>query len=97
MVQYDSNIIQQMADGLYRQARWMEFNSAMLGAFVGGAAFAGGAVAADIDMAAIAGAAGVLFGAIGGFSRGRAKAFTLRLQAQTALCQMQIERNTSVR
>lgn len=95
MVQYDPSIIQAMADKLYAQARFIEIVWALVGlALLGGIGAAGGA-AIDDSMTMVAGGIGAVLGAIGGFNHGRAKAFTLRLTAQTALCQVQIEKNTS--
>lgn len=37
----------------------------------------------------------IVLGGVLGYASGQAKAFELRLQAQTALCQVSIERNTS--
>ena len=40
---------------------------------------------------------GILFGGLAGFWIGSSKAFNLKLQAQTALCQLKIEENTAHR
>ena len=96
MVKYDASIIQQFAKKLYDQAQRIIVRNAMVGALFGAAA---GLVLSSIirmpeNFLAIMGA--VLFGALG-VSLARAQAFVLRLQAQTALCQVQIELNSRPR
>lgn len=82
---YDATVIQQYADGLYAQAKRTVIVHALLGALIGLAA------AFVTPVLGLLGA--LLVGAIG-YVIGQNKAFSLRLQAQTALCQVQIERNT---
>ncbi|MCC4118110.1 hypothetical protein LLG90_22400 [Aromatoleum toluclasticum] len=88
MAQYDESVIQVYADALYERAAVIVFQYSagvgVLGAL--GAHFSVG------DQTAIT--AGFGIGALFGFILGRGKSFRLRLEAQTALCQMQIERNT---
>ncbi len=89
--QYDPSVIQTFADALYAQARTIIFTMTFLGAVIGAAI---GYFAGDYNtktMFAIVGA--VICGLIG-LAIGRARAFALKLQAQTALCQMHIEKNT---
>ena len=95
MVHYDSTVIQAMADKLHSQARFIELIWALFGFVFIGAFLAAGGAMIDESMTVMAGAVGGVLGAAGGFSHGRAKAFTLRLTAQTALCQVQIERTTA--
>ncbi len=95
MVRYDASIIQTMADKLYAQARFIEIVWALIGLVLLGGVGAAAGAAVDDSMTMIAGGIGAVLGAIGGFNHGRAKAFTLRLTAQTALCQVQIEKNTA--
>lgn len=90
LVTYDPSIIQQAAEGLYAQARRI----LALGAVVG---FIGGVVVAvsmgfklGMGEVIVAGAIGALIG----YSLAQSRAFALRLQAQVALCQAQIEVNT---
>ena len=90
MVQYDAQVIQEFADSLYSRADAIIAGYAVVGGVLGllaGAVMGGGA------MLIIVGAVG---GAIG-YATGVQKAFLLKLQAQQALCQAQIERNTSMR
>lgn len=93
MVKYDSGVLQEYVDQLYSKARWIALKCALGGAVIGGIAaipllrFMGNA--AELDWVIFAGV-----GALIGFSIGRAKGFKYRLEAQTLLCQMQIECNT---
>lgn len=89
---YDEKIIQAMAAKLYSQADSIVRSHTVAGFFLG---FLAGLVAGAA--AGEGGSWAVWFGvvsAIGGAASGRSKAFSLRVQAQTALCQLQIERNT---
>lgn len=89
--QYDQSVIQIFADALYTQARTIIGIMTFLGAAIGAAI---GYFVGDDNtktMFAIVGA--VICGLIG-LAVGRARAFALKLQAQTALCQMHIEKNT---
>lgn len=87
MVQYDPKIIQQAADGLYAQARSITLTALVAGAAIG--ALGGYAIGKEFG-ALVAG----VVGAFAGVAIARQRAFVLQLQAQTALCQMEIERNT---
>jgi hypothetical protein len=93
VAKFDAQVILAFADDLYRQANSLPATYAALGAFVG-LAFGAGAGAA-IGLGGLIGAllAAVVLGAIA-FSVGKQKAFALKLQAQVALCQVQIEANT---
>lgn len=95
---YDTSVIQEFAERLYSQAAFIIFTSTLLGLIVGAIVGAGGAEAAKavsaVGMITIIGA---VVGGLFGFSRGRERAFKLKLEAQVALCQAQIEKNTSVK
>ena len=86
-MQYDPNIIVEFASRLYSKANSIVATYTFFGLMVG--AFAG--MAWGGTTGAIVGA--IVIGVIG-YSMGTEKAFQLRLQAQTALCQVQIELNT---
>jgi hypothetical protein len=92
MAKYDPQVIVQFADDLYKQAGSMAATYAVLGALVGFGI--GAAVLSGLGGALIGGALGALL--LGGlaFKVGQQRAFALRLQAQVALCQVQIEANT---
>jgi hypothetical protein len=98
-VDYDERVICQFADRLYRRAASTigvyTFLGGLIGVLVvvlGGASYA----ARSGHWPGLEGP-GIFVGGIAamiGFFVGRERAFTLRLTAQTALCQAQIERNT---
>jgi hypothetical protein len=93
MVNYDPQIIVAFAENLYRQASSVIATYTVLGVLVGlvlGVGL-GNAVLGSAGIGAVIG--GVVVGGIA-FSLGQQKAFGLRLQAQVALCQVQIETNT---
>jgi hypothetical protein len=87
MQKYDVSVIDSFADDLYNRAGTVVVVSTLMYAAIGAAAgyflFKG--------LGAVLG--GLLGGGLG-FHLGQQKAFLLKLQAQTALCQAQIERNT---
>jgi len=108
MTPYDSTVIQQMADALYAQAKGIELKMAVSAAFrwgillslLGGSAtFAtmsnGDWVVVTAAVAVMCGGLGMLTGAMSGYRKGRERSFSLRLEAQRALCFVQIERNTA--
>jgi gas vesicle protein len=94
---YDASVIQEFAERLYSQATSIIFTSTVLGGIIGAIV---GAVAAEALKATNATVMGAMIGAavggLFGFSRGRERAFKLKLEAQRALCEVQIEKNTSV-
>lgn len=95
MVQYDEKVIEAFAEELYREAATLVLRSTLkcllVGLLVG--AIGGGAMTDWESIMPYAAAGGVVCAAAGyGYSRRRV--FLLKLQAQTALCQAQIERNT---
>jgi hypothetical protein len=100
--EYDPRVIEQFAENLYRKASAFVAGSVALGAALG-AAF--GAVpltslGASWPLPPIFGFATLLvggcFGAAIGYVIGDTRSFGYRLQAQTALCQLQTERNTAL-
>ena len=87
MVAYNPEVIQEFADKLYSRADaivigWTAIGA--LGGFVLGSLMGGGGIRLFMLFAG---------GAIG-YAIGLQRAFLLKLQAQEALCQVQIERNT---
>lgn len=90
---YDPSVIADFAQRLYDRAETVVALYTIAGAVIGLAL--GGATGAVWGINPIGGA---LIGtaALGyvGYVLGRSKAFQLKLEAQTALCQMEIERNT---
>jgi len=91
MVEYNQNIILEFADRLYNKANTIiatyAIGCAIIGLFLGYKSSYGGKA---IEAAIIGGA---ILGTIG-YYLGTEKAFSLKLQAQTALCQAKIEENT---
>lgn len=94
MVEYDPVVIQSFADGLYRAADRIVLFSTILGALFGGAVGFGLGLAMSSGGGAILALPGLVVGGFMGHSRGMSKTFQLRLEAQLALCQVEIEFNT---
>jgi hypothetical protein len=93
-VSYDPSVIEQFAQRLYRRATWIVAQYAILGLVVLPAAVS---VPFILNRDGIGAPELMVVAAVGGligFLIGREKGFNLRLQAQVALCQVQIERNT---
>ena len=90
-VDYDPEIIQRFADKMYSQANAVICLYTLVLTVIGGAT--GYAIAPDTHRVPAAAGAAVV-GAILGYVAAQPRAFQLRLQAQTALCQMKIEANT---
>ena len=93
MTEYDPEVIRKFADRLYSRAATIEVMYTILGALVGG----GIGFAANYSLRSsqpLIYLLGLLLFGVLGYAAGSARAFLLRLQAQTALCQVQIEQNT---
>ena len=99
MVSYDPSVIQDQAEKLYKQASFLQIERALLWAAIGFALTYFAASALWSTISGVSPSAGGLVGGVllgwVGFRSASETAFRLRLQAQTALCQVQIERNTS--
>lgn len=93
-VAYDPSVVEEFARRLYARARLITALYTVLGVLVVplivAAIMAGNG--ADLGFAEVILAA--IAGGVVGFVVGRERAFSLRLQAQIALCQVQIERNS---
>jgi len=92
MAAYDPSIILTFADRLYEQAAGIEGAYTMGGLVLGGAI--GAAAGAALGSSLSGGILGAIIAAVIAWNIGRQKAAALRLQAQVALCQVQIEANT---
>ena len=99
---YDPRVIEQFAENLYRKASAFVAGSVAIGASLG-AAFGAIPLTSLGDawpIPSLFGFAtlllGGLSGAIIGYVIGDTRSFGYRLQAQTALCQLQTERNTAL-
>ena len=88
---YDSGVIEKFADRLYSRAASIVLFYVLLGLLVG--AVAGFAVKTETRND-IAGWITVVVTVALAYYLGQQRAFQLRLQAQIALCQVQIEKNT---
>jgi uncharacterized membrane protein YdcZ (DUF606 family) len=92
---YDPKILAEVARKLYAQASAVQFLYGFVGLIVGGVATGGAQVAfanaSNPLYSLLGGMVGALVGVIGAGSR----ALALKAQAQTLLCQIQIEQNTS--
>lgn len=86
---YDPRIIEEFARRLLRRAKSVVVSYTFIGVLVGVSAALG--VAPGSDNAILI---GVLLGGVVGFAIGTEKAFQYRLTAQTALCQVMVEKNT---
>ncbi len=100
--QYDSQILQDYADQLYKQAQSVVTSTAAKYGFVMFVASAVGiGVLSTVSQGALTFPVGiVIIGVLtavavaAGVGAGRLKAFNLKLEAQRILCQRQIEQNT---
>lgn len=95
MVEYDRSVIHEFAQRLYRRAKATIAVSTLVG-LLAGAGF-GYFIAGNIrgsSPAILVTISAVIVGAIG-YYIGVERSFKLRLMAQTALCQVMIEANTS--
>jgi len=99
MVQYDRAVIQKFAEKLYKKANAIIASYTILGLLLGGVGgyflcFSPIRVLHNVPIVQVMAIVAVV-GALIGFAIGREKAFLLKLQAQTTLCQARIEQNTS--
>jgi hypothetical protein len=98
---YDPRVIEQFAEKLYRKASAFVAGSVVIGAALGAAfgAIPLTSLGASWPIPSLFGFAtllvGGLVGAVIGYVIGDTRSFGYRLQAQAALCQLQIERNTA--
>jgi len=94
MIEYDPNVIQEYAKGLYEQSRSVVTCYFFIGIFLGMLVFwkVSEILVADFDFLIIA--IGVLIGGVIGYGTGKSRAFEMKLAAQQALCQVEIAKNT---
>ena len=95
MSKYDPETIQRFADKLYARASATIGVSTFLGVVIGFVAspFVLQSLPTTLAVAIPAWVSPIVFGLLG-MLQGLERAFLLKIQAQTALCQLQIERNT---
>lgn len=84
---YDPAVIQEFADRLYAKANGIIRSYIIMGVIL---LCFGGLATGEVVLGAI----GAVIGGVVGYSMGKEKAFSHKLQAQTALCQVQIEKNS---
>ena len=96
MTEYDPKVIQMFADRHYSRAATILLTYTMLGAVLGAAvAYSAAYYISPRNSIFYAFLGLLLLGALG-YAIGSERAFLLRLQAQTSLCQVKIEQNTRV-
>ncbi|RME70530.1 MAG: hypothetical protein D6776_11555 [Planctomycetota bacterium] len=100
MVEYDPRVLREYAEGLYRRARRLAWSYGFLGLLLGVLAYVllatGSLLLQQRPTNAEPSPALLVLALIGlwiGYSIGYAKGAALRLEAQRALCQVQIERH----
>jgi hypothetical protein len=95
MTIYDPAVIQRSADRLYTRAALVPVVSALLGALIGlvGAPYILPALPAALALHCPDWVPALVLGIVG-LGQGLERGAQLRLQAQVALCQLEIERNT---
>lgn len=94
LIEYDPVVIQSFAAGLYRLADSIVLSSTIIGAIIGGVVGFGAGSFMSSGASMMLGLFGLAAGGYMGRSRGLSKTFMLRLEAQLALCQVEIELNT---
>jgi hypothetical protein len=96
MVNYDSKIIQEFADRLYKKANSIITVYTLLGIFLASPVYFL-MTEADFDSTTGATLTGIvaIIGGLLGYAVGRERVFRMKLEAQNALCQLKIEQNTS--
>ena len=95
MAQYNPEIIRTFADRLYARAALSAVVSTLLGVLIGmvAAPFILQSLPTALAIRCPEWAVMVVLGLVG-FGQGLERGFLLKLQAQVALCQLQIEKNT---
>ena len=94
MAAYDPDILQKFADDLYASAGRLQFKYGFYGFLILLAVLLPLALMFHADTAGLLMAATLsALGIVGGIEVGRARAFTLKLEAQRTLCQLEIEKN----
>lgn len=91
MATYDPKVISEFADRLYTRANAVIRNFTIFGVLVGLVVGASLAKTQSIWVVLLP----IVIGGVIGYMLGKEKAFLYKLQAQTALCQVKIEQNTS--
>ena len=93
-MQYDPKVIKEHAERLIQQSQSIVPIQFFIGVFSGMIIFGGVTAWLDIGFDFVIISIGVLIGGVMGYGSGQNRSFELKLQAQMALCQAQIEQNT---
>jgi len=93
-VSYEPEFIKDFANGLYKQAQYVVPLHFFIGIFLGLFVFNAISILLINMLDFLISSIGVLVGGVMGLQAGRDKAAQLKLQAQLALCQLNIEENT---
>jgi hypothetical protein len=91
-IQYDASIIKTFATRLYLKAQQLVQAATVLAGLFG--LILGGAAGGAVEHGVLGALFGAVLGALIGYMSAQYMAFKLKLQAQIALCQVQIEENT---
>ena len=94
MADYDPKIIQDYAEGLYKQAKSIVTCYFFIGIFGGLVIFAkvSDVLIGELDFLVVA--IGIFIGAVIGLFAGKNRAFEMKLEAQEALCRIEIQKNS---
>lgn len=94
MAEYDPKVIQDYAEGLYKQSKSVTTCYFFIGIFAAILIFSkiSEILMGEFDFLIIA--IGVFLGSVMGLFAGRNRAFEMQLEAQQALCQVEIQENT---
>lgn len=97
-VAYDVALIQSLANRLYSQSRTVVVKYTIIGAVLFSLIFY---IAASIEQSSSLApikslGVGLLIGVVLGFMLGQRRSYQFKMEAQLALCQVQIERNTRI-
>ncbi len=97
MIEYNPHVIQEYAERLHTQAKDIVAMQFFIGLLSGMIIFGGISAMFDVGFDALIIGIGVLVGGAMGYSAGKQRAFSLKLQAHLALCQLRMEENTRKR
>ena len=94
MVEYDPQVIQDYADGLYKQSKSITTCYFFIGIFAAIIIFSkiSEILMGEFDFLIVA--IGVFIGGVMGLFAGKNRSMEMQLEAQQALCQVQIQKNT---
>ncbi|HSV43600.1 MAG TPA: hypothetical protein VLJ10_03510 [Candidatus Bathyarchaeia archaeon] len=96
-MEYDPKIIQEYAEGLYKQSRSIATCYFFIGIFAAIIMFGKISFLLTQTFDFLIVAIGVFIGGVVGLFAGKSRAFEMQLEAQQALCQIKIQENTSAK